>query len=132
MSFYETSVNILHKIKCLPVHNSNDYIFTQSLHYNYCVIPVDILLYTHGQQQSLPPYHRRERDGLPKKEIKMESIYNPEYFITASNAQGAHCSGGTEKSLTAAIAKARRRFGKGWKIRISVEEKVIKEWCIRK
>ena len=62
----------------------------------------------------------------------MESQYQSEYHITATNAQGAHASGGTEKSLTAAIAKARRRFGKGWKIRIHLEDKVIKEWLIRK
>ena len=62
----------------------------------------------------------------------MESQYQSEYRITAINAQGAHADGGTEKSLTAAIAKARRRFGKGWKIRIHLEDKVIKEWLIRK
>ena len=62
----------------------------------------------------------------------MQSQYQSEYLITATSAQGAYCSGGTEKSLTAAIAKARRRFGKGWKIRIHLEDKVIKEWLIRK
>lgn len=62
----------------------------------------------------------------------MENQYQPEYLITAINVQGAYCSGGTEKSLTAAIAKARRLFGKGWKIRIHLEDKVVKEWCIRK
>ena len=62
----------------------------------------------------------------------VEGQYKAEYLITASNEQGAHCSGGTEKSLTAAIAKARRCFGKGWKIRINLEDKVIKEWLIRK
>ena len=62
----------------------------------------------------------------------MESQYQPEYLITATNAQGAYCSGGTEKSLTAAIAKARRRFGKGWQIRIHLDNKVVKEWHMRK
>ena len=62
----------------------------------------------------------------------MESQYQSEYHITATNAQGAYCSGGVAKSLTAAIAKARRRFGKGWKIRIHQDDKVIKEWLIRK
>ena len=62
----------------------------------------------------------------------MESQYQSEYHITATNAQGAYCSGGTATSLTAAVKKARAKFGKGWKIRIHLEDKVIKEWLIRK
>ena len=62
----------------------------------------------------------------------VEGQYKAEYLITATNAQGAYCSGGTEKSLTAAIAKARRRFGKGWKIQIRIEDEIVKEWLIRK
>ena len=54
------------------------------------------------------------------------------YIISANNDQGAYCSGGTATSLTAAVKKARAQFGKGWKIRIHLEDKVIKEWLIRK
>ena len=54
------------------------------------------------------------------------------YIISANNEQGAYCSGGTATSLTAAVKKARAKFGKGWKIRIHLEDKVIKEWLIRK
>ena len=54
------------------------------------------------------------------------------YIISADNDQGAYCAGGAAASLTAAVKKARAQFGKGWKIRIHLEDKVIKEWLIRK
>ena len=54
------------------------------------------------------------------------------YIISANNEQGAYCSGGAATSLTQAVKKARSQFGKGWKIRIHLDDKVIIEWVIRK
>ena len=39
-------------------------------------------------------------------------------IISDTNDQGASCAGGAAASLTAAVKKARAKFGKGWKIEI--------------
>ena len=62
----------------------------------------------------------------------MESQYQPKYLITATNAQGAHCAGGAATSLTAAVKKARAKFGKGWKIEIWLEDECVKSFVTRK
>ena len=70
------------------------------------------------RQQGHPPYHHRERDGLTNvKDKKMEA----KYIISAHNDQGAYCAGGAAASLTAAVKKARAKFGRGWKIEIWLE-----------
>ena len=61
----------------------------------------------------------------------MESQYQPEYLIRATNAQGAYCAGGAAASLTAAVKKARAKFGKGWKIEIWLEDECVKSFVTR-
>ncbi len=54
------------------------------------------------------------------------------YIISAHNSQGAYCAGGSAKSLSAAIKKARENFGKGWIISIYLDDECVKKWVIRK
>ena len=61
----------------------------------------------------------------------MKSQYQPEYLIKAINEQGAHCAGGAAASLTAAVKKARAKFGKGWKIEIWLEDECVKSFVTR-
>ena len=53
------------------------------------------------------------------------------YIISANNEQGAYCSGGTATSLTAAVKKARAKFGKGWRIKIWLEDECVKSFVTR-
>ena len=62
----------------------------------------------------------------------MESQYQPKYIISAHNDQGAYCAGGAAASLTAAVKKARAKFGKGWKIEIWLEDECVKSFVTRK
>ena len=54
------------------------------------------------------------------------------YIISAHNDQGAYCAGGAASSLTAAVKKARAKFGKGWKIEIWLEDECVKSFVTRK
>ena len=50
---------------------------------------------------------------------------------SANNDQGAYCSGGAATSLTAAVKKARAKFGKGWRIKIWLEDECVKSFVTR-
>ncbi len=54
------------------------------------------------------------------------------FIISAHNSQGAYCKGGFATSLTAAVKKARKTFGKGWIISIWQADECVKSWTIRK
>lgn len=52
--------------------------------------------------------------------------------VTVRNKSGAFCYLGKFNSIKSAADYVKSYFGKGWKVTISDEDRIIKSWTLRK